>query len=578
MALPFSSGLSTNYGMQHPNPQFDYLTTFEPRKLKALFAQCEYLYFNSPQVFAALTKFAVYSITNLTYEDDNPKLRSRQKKLLEEHVKVRERLSVTGIDKFVYGNSFISMFFPFTRFLVCTKCKTKHNAKKIKYKFKIKKKRYGFYFTCPNCKNVGRADIHDEKLRLQKRISVIRWDPKYMDIIGNQITGENVYYYDIPDPLKDRIRKGDEHLLETIPLGFIDTVARRKLFQFAPGKIYHTKFDAPAGVDRSWGLPPLLAVLKQFLYTAVLRKANEAIALEHVVPFRVMHPAQATASADPTVSISLGNWMRETKMNMEAWRKDPLHLMFSPVPIGVTNVGGQGRALMVTGELTESENSIIAGLGVPREFLYGGLSATGSGVTLRMLENQLLTYTTDKKEEAQWISDQCSKFLGWKKMDLGMEPFKLVDDVQQKNLIMQANQLSGGTLLSNTTLSSMFDIDPGKERKLRMQESIEEAKHNMELEKRMGELQQNMAARAQTAAGTEGSSLSTGNQQEFIAQADGVVEQMMQMDEGTRKSYLSSMQAEDYVMYSVVIQRWEEMQTQEQTAMRSDAREQGASV
>ena len=579
MALPFSSDIGySNYGMQHPNPMFDYLTTFAPRKLKSLFLQCEYLFFNSPQVFAALTKFAVYPITKINYEDDNAKLRDRYKTLMEKHIKLRERLTVTGIDKFVYGNSFISMYFPFTRFLVCPECKSKHNIKKTKYKFKVKKKRYGFYFTCPNCKHTGKATVHDEKLRLRNKISVIRWDPKYIDIVGNQITGENVYYYEIPESIKERIRRGDEHLLATIPLGFIDTIARRKIFKFAPGKVYHSKFDAPAGVDRSWGLPPLLAVLKQFLYTAVLRKANEAIALEHVVPFRVMHPAQSTASADPTVSISLSNWMRETKMNLEAWRRDPLHLMFSPVPIGVTNVGGQGRALMVTGEITESENSIIAGLGVPREFIYGGLSATGSGVTLRMLENQLLTYTTDKEEEAQWISDQCGKFLGWRRTKLKMEPFKLVDDVQQKNLVLQANQISGGTLMSNTSLANMLEIDLRKERKLRMQEAVEEAKHNMELEKRMEELKQNMASKAQAAAGAENNALPAGNQQALIGEADKLVEQMMQMDEGTRKSYLHAMQTEDYVMYCLLIQRWEEMQTQQQAVARSDMREQGAAV
>jgi hypothetical protein len=36
--------------------------------------------------------------------------------------------------------------------------------------------------------------------------------------------------------------------------------------------------------------------------------------------------------------------------------------------------------------------------------------------------------------------------------------------------------------------------------------------------------------------------------------------QLMQMDPGSRKSQLSSLQAEDYVMYSVVIQRLEQMQ------------------
>jgi hypothetical protein len=52
----------------------------------------------------------------------------------------------------------------------------------------------------------------------------------------------------------------------------------------------------------------------------------------------------------------------------------------------------------------------------------------------------------------------------------------------------------------------------------------------------------------------------TYDQQAVIGQADGIAQQFMQMDPGTRKSQLASLQAEDYVMYSVVIQRLEQLQ------------------
>ena len=71
-------------GLQHPNPLFDYLTTFVPRKLKTLFQYCEYLYYNSPQIFAALNKFAIYPVTDLIYETDSDKLKKQYKNLLED--------------------------------------------------------------------------------------------------------------------------------------------------------------------------------------------------------------------------------------------------------------------------------------------------------------------------------------------------------------------------------------------------------------------------------------------------------------------------------------------------------------
>jgi len=573
MPLPFSSDIGyENRGTQHPNPLFDYLTTFVPRKLKSLFTYCDYLYYNSPQIFAALNKFAVYPVTDLIYETDNPKLKAKYKNLLERTINLKTILVTTGIDRHVYGNSFISIYFPFKRFLECPECHNRRNIRHVAYKFKMKGKTHGFYYTCHECRKSVKGKVVDEKLRFPKGINIIRWDPKHIEIDGNAITGECEYYYEIPGYLKERIRAGDKHLLATTPLAFIDCVAQKKLFKFAKGKIYHMKADAPAGIDNRWGFPPLTSTLKHFFYAAVLRKANEAIALEHIVPFRVMHPQQSTASSDPTVTISLSNWLNETKMNLQAWRKDPLHLMFSPVPIGVTNVGGQGRALMVTGEIVEAENSIIAAMGIPREFLYGGLSATGSGVTLRMLENQLLSYTTQLLDAGQWITDQCAEFLGWKKISIDLEPFKLVDDVQQKAAILQAHQLSGGTLISNTTMGSMFGIDVDKERGTREQEAIAESRSQYETQQKLEEQQSTMADRARASSQSE--QPQSYDQQEVIAQADQIVQQLATMDDGMRKSYLHSLQVEDMVMYAVVIQRWEEFQTQNNAIARDQMQQQ----
>jgi hypothetical protein len=567
--MPLSDAIETlNRGIQHPNPLHDYLTTFVPRKLKTLFTYCEYLFYNSPQIFAALTKFSVYPVTDLIYETSSPKLKKKYKNLLENTLNLRGILTKTGIDRHVYGNSFTSIYFPFKRFLQCTHCKSKYNIKNVSFKFSMKRKSANFYFTCKNCgRSHVKAKVEDQQLSYPAGINVIRWDPKHIEIESNPITGEAQYYYNIPESIKSRIYKGDRHLLTTIPLAFIDTVAKKKLFKFAPGKIYHMKADAPSGLDDRWGFPPLTSTIKQFFYVAVLRKANESISLEHIVPFRVLSPKQASATGDPTMTISLTNWINEMKTNYRAWRKDPLHMMFAPIPVEVTNIGGQGRALMVTGEIVEAENAIIASMGIPREFLYGGLSATGSGVTLRMLENQLLNYTNQLIAQAQWISDQCGQYLGWKKIKVDLEPFKLVDDVQQKSMLIEANQAAGGQILSITSLASIMGRDLAKERELRKQEILDEHRFQYELQKEVAEQDQSMSDRARAAATTE--QPQGYDQQQMVAQADLLVEQLSGMDESARRSAFHQLQTEDIVMYSLLKVRWEAMQTTQQAAMRS---------
>jgi len=575
MPLPYDGDVDpTLRGIQHPNPLFDYLSLFVPRNLKTVFKYCTYLYYNSTQIFAALNKLAIYPITKFIFSDPNRKLVEKYDNLFTKAINLKSISIATGIDKYVYGNSFISIHFPFIRFLKCRHCGHKINIHFADYKFSIRRKKYIFNLNCKECGKTGSAKIVDERLKREKGINVIRWNPQDISIDINPITGEKEFYYTIPGSIKEKVRKGDKHILETIPLSFIETIAVGKQFKFAPGKIYHMHTGVPAGMDICWGLPPILATMKEFFYIAVLKKANEAIALEHIVPFRIMHPAQATASADPTITISLSNWLNEMKMNYKAWRRDPLHLMFAPIPVNVTSVGGQGRALMVTGEIREAESALISSLGIPKEFIYGGLSATGSGVSLRILENQLYNHTVQIIDQAQWIADQCAEFLHWEKCEVDLEPFKLIDDVQQKITLLNANSASGGTLLSNTSLAELFDRDITSERKKRMQEALDEQRFQMELQQKLQEQQENLAEKAR--ASSQMQAPQSYDQQAVIAQADQIVQQLASMDPGTRKSFLHSLQAEDYVMYSVVIQRWEEVRTQNEAIMRQQARQAGA--
>lgn len=569
MSMPDDSYDLIGRSVQHPNPLFDFLTTFVPRKLKTLFQYCEYLYYNCPQVFAALNKFAIYPVTDIKLDTNSPTLRAKYRRLLEDTLHLKNVLIKTGIDRYVYGNSFISLYFPFRRFLRCPTCGTRVNIRYTDYKFKLIHKRAQFHFKCDKCNKQVEAEIDDQKIKLPQAVNVIRWDPKHIEIEFNQITGESVYYYSIPPEIQDRVRKGDRHILNTMPLEFIHTIAQKKMFKFAPGRIYHMKADAPAGIDNRWGYPPITSTLKQFYYVSVLRKANEAIALEHIIPFRVLHPGMPTGAADPTITISIANWISETKMNLKAWRKDPLHLMFSPVPVEVTQVGGQGRALMVTGEITEAENNIVASMGVPREFIYGGLTAAGGGVTLRMLENQLLNDTVALVQEAQWISDQCSKFMGWAPIKVDLEPFKLVDDVQQKGMLLQANQMTNGQLFSNTSLANLFGRNLEEERKMRLQESLDEGRFQLELKRKSEEQQQNLADQARAAAAQSQQQGPQYDQQQVIAQASQLAQQLMQLDPNTRRSQLHALQTEDYVMYSVVVQVLEQQQTQQAQQVRA---------
>lgn len=541
--LVLGSGTPTG---AHPNPMYDYLTGFKPRRIKDLFRWVNFLLGNSPSVFAGVMKFAMHVVTKIDITEDDKTARETWDHILNEQLHVKGMSLQTNVDLTLAGNSFISVYRPFTRFLVCDVCKEQTNiAQAGEYKFQLKTLK--FKYSCDKCGQARTGTIHDVKSADVKRIAVIRWDPRLIDIAYNMISGQSEYYYTIPEDLRYRVTHSDRHTINSLPKEFLVALQKGTKFKFAPDQLYHMKLPSPAGLDQQWGLPPLTSALGHFFHTAVLRKGNEAIALEYITPFRVLHPMQQTGGGPADVMINLGRWREEVEQNIKMWRKDPLHIMMSPTPLSVTTMGGQARSLMTAAEIRDSEDSIIAALGIPREFVYGGLSVRGDALALRMLENQLDTRAEMTNDQLKWIIAQVSEVMGLAPTKAKYIPFRAIDDTEQKTLVLQLNQSTGGDL-SKKELYKSFDIDVAKMNEDKVQEAVDAARLQLRIQNETQKIQNSATAAAQ-GGGTMGLRYDI---QAITAAADQKAQELMQVDEGTRQSELDFLSQNDAVMYACV--------------------------
>ena len=552
-------------GASHPNPVFDYLTGFVPRKLKDLFKWAEYLAFNSAHIYGVVRKFGEYPITTFVYDTTSPNEKSRHQDLFEKKIGLKGFMTQVSFDKWIYGNAFVSVFEPIKRWLKCKHCGTKEDAKVADYKYV--EQQTAFKLKCRKCQADAIAEVEDEKLIDASKINLIRWDPKLIDIDHNPVTGQSVYYYTIPRTIVQQVKEGNKHLIGTMPMEMLKAMKGKKTFKFAEGQLYHLKVPGPAGVESQWGFPPITSAIKLFLFAAILRRANEAIALEHITPFRVIHPQAASGSGDPVLQLNLQEWRQEFEKNYKLFRKDPLRMHTSPIPIGVQNVGGDGRGMLTLGELQEAEKNIVISMGVPMEFLSGGLGQTRGEVTLRMIENQLQTHIEDLNGLIQWIEGKCAKFLGWASIPMRLADFKLIDDVENKQIYMQLWQ-SGK--ISDTKIGEILGIDWAHERKQKLEDALAEQRSQMELEAAQKKLQNSLSQQAANKA-----QMSQGgtqyDQQAIIAQADQIAQEMAGLDAGSRRSRMDSLKNEDLVMASVVRERIEQMQQDQNQAAKAQA-------
>jgi hypothetical protein len=74
------------------------------------------------------------------------------------------------------------------------------------------------------------------------------------------------------------------------------------------------KENTLAGVrNRGWGISRVLSNFRQAWYVQVLHRYNEAIALDYVIPFRLITPAPGPGSADQArdalLNLNMGGYM-----------------------------------------------------------------------------------------------------------------------------------------------------------------------------------------------------------------------------------------------------------------------------
>jgi hypothetical protein len=202
-------------------------------------------------------------------------------------------------------------------------------------------------------------------------------------------------------------------------------------------------------------------------YFYTLRRAQEAIALEHIVPFDIIYP-MPNAQQDPYVHSNLSGWKAQIENMIKKHRKDPNFKGVIPIPVGFGRLGGDGKAMMLAPELNYLTQTIVGGMGIPQEFLFGGLNWTGSSVSLRTLENDFIQNRGQLLRMLTWMTSKIRVHLGWpviKKMR--MADFRMADDVQRNQQLIGLNAQQK---VSNHTLLTELGFDYEKETKKIMEE------------------------------------------------------------------------------------------------------------
>lgn len=540
----------SRFTRMYNNQFFDYLSEQLPRNVKEMFKWCEVVYHNTPVLVNGIKKLVSYPITDLTFDTDSETSKDKTKKFLEDSVGIKAHLIALGLDYYIYGNAFRSIYFPFVRFLKCNNCQAEVNIIDASYKMK----NVTIWLTCGNCHKVGKATIVDKYTKDLDKIKLVAWDPFSIELMSNPITGDTTYYYKIPNAVRNGIMQGNPTIMRTIPEVFINAVKENKNVEFNDN-FYAVKAPTLSGISTGWGMSPLIPTLKLFLYTAILRKSVEAIGLEHITPQRILFP-QGTGT-DPTMGSSMTKWKEQIQKAITRWRVDPNYIMIAPYPTGVVNLGSQGRGLMPTAEIKQAEEDMIRALDIPIEFVMGLNSSNlaGNSIALRILDNQLYTYMENHKNYVNWIIKTINAKFDLSLSTIGFTPFRLVDDINKQQMLMQM----AGRGVSTTTLQEMLGIDPKEEQDNTVKETLDQIKVEQRINKEKADLEKDISVQTQNEMSGD---IPQYNQQKLIAQAQQMATQFLGVPYEQRRSYMAQLQNEDYVMWALVSAQLESLRTE----------------
>jgi hypothetical protein len=541
-----SSGYGNKYSSLYNNQFFDYLGEQLPTDVKSMFQWCELIYMSSPVITNGIKKLISYPITEFSYESDADKIKDDTRELLTSLDMKRQLLSL-GLDWYLYGNGFRSIYFPFTRYLKCTVCDSEVNIEDATYRIKRNK----FYMKCPKCHTERRAGISDKDINDPKQVKLISWNPKNIDLSYNEITEDTDYYYSMPKALRLKIVKGDPHTMKTIPAIFVKAASAKRLIALG-SNFYHTKVPSATGQMSGWGVPPLASSLKTFLFSAVLRKSMEAIGMEQINPKYIVFPQ--ASSGDPTLISSMATWKSEITDAFKKWRRDPNYVMTAPYPTGIVNLGSQARSLMPSEEIKQADRDMLMALDIPLDFVYGTTNINNSMVSLRLLENQLESYSSQMVEYVNWVIDMINYKFDKEYCHVKLTPFRLIDDLVQKQALLNLT----GSMVSRKTVQESFNLDPEIEDARIFEEKLNEVRKTKEFSKEQAKIELDIANQAQEEELAEQQgTISPYNQQKLIAQAQMQAQQLLQVPYEQRRSVLAQLQNEDYVMWALVSKQME---------------------
>jgi hypothetical protein len=492
-----------------------------PESIQTALRWTEYIMNANGPYRQAIDRVVSYFITDVEIHDVGENKTGREEKekyqtFLSETLSIKNVLHSVGMDYMTYGNSFTSLLVPFRRYLFCPKCGLEMpldrvmNSEQCAFSWQ----NFQFHASCPKCKYVGSWKHVDRRSGDTSHITVKRWSPHEIDILWDPYTGECSYVWKIPEDYRTLIKQGHLHHLERASWEVIQAIKNGQNLMFDKGVIFHLKEDPLAGMrNRGWGISRVLANFREAWYYQILKRYNEAVALDYVIPFRVITPMPRggdAQSSDPVHTINLSSFTARVNAMIRARRSDPARWNILPFPVQYQALGGDASQLAPRDLLDQGLETLLKCIGMPVELFNGTLTLQAAPAALRLFEANWSHLPHNMNLFLNELVSSISRVMSWEPVSAKLMRVTHADDLNRqmaKLQLMQGQQISKSTGLSSVGLDYRDEIKQMLEEEKIYAEEQERMQAEMQQAQQMKDMSQSpdmMAGVGDTGAGATG--------------------------------------------------------------------------
>ena len=318
----------------------------------------------------------------------------------------------------------------------------------------------------------------------------------------------------------------------------------------------------------------ILSNFAQAYYTQVLRRYNEALALDYVVPFRVLTPAAKSKEGDPLLNMNMQNFTARAMQMIRQHRQDPASWNVMPFPIEYQALGGEAKDLATPELMDQATDEMLNAIGIPSELYRGTLQLQVMPTALRLFQQTWPQLVGNFNSWLDWASEAICTALSWEKPDrVFLQPVTLADDLEQRNMLLQ---LASSNLVSRRTAFAPWGIDSTTEQK----KIFEESKLFDELSQEYQQDMQNQQNNKQMISGQGGQpgapsgvpSMGQGVSQsaaqsamtpmDLQNQSSEIAQQLLQMPSENRRSELIKIKNSNATLHALVKSQLESLRSQ----------------